>query len=107
MNNCEAIYKFVAVKYKHKEIEIPLAINNMEKPNINVYLFPKYTFGRVNIFIWGNNYKDINGKDIAFKDRNTKICSLLLHKCTLKLEGNQKGVENYKNNEIYQDFINI
>ena len=36
VKNCEAIYKFVSMKYKNGELKIPLAINNMEKPNITV-----------------------------------------------------------------------
>ena len=52
VNNREATSKYITVNYKHGGPEIAMAINNMEKPTINVLEVPEDTANRVDIFTW-------------------------------------------------------
>ena len=51
VKNCETIEKFVEVKYKYGDIEMAMAINNLENLRINVTGILEDTVSRVYIFI--------------------------------------------------------
>ena len=49
-----------------------VAINNMEKPTINLPEVPEDKFRRVEIFIWENKYKEDKRKETNFQENNNK-----------------------------------
>ena len=62
MKNCEAIYKFVAIKYKHSGPEMAMAIKKIKKM-IKVPEISEDTASRIWIFIWENKYKEAKRKE--------------------------------------------
>ena len=59
-----------------------MAINNMDKPTINVPEVPEDTASRLEILIWGNNYKEAKWKETTLKKHNKNTYRLIIHHYT-------------------------
>ena len=49
-----------------------MAIKKMQKPTINLPEVPEYTSSRVDIFIWGGEYKETKRKETNLEESNKK-----------------------------------